>query len=87
MTQLGLSKQAAGQLVDTLVLRGFLDRAVDPDDRRRFTISLTARGEAAAAVSREAIEHLDAVLSERIGAEDIAVMRRTLAAILEIGAE
>ena len=31
---LGVSKQTAGQLVDTLVIRGYIDRVVDPDDRR-----------------------------------------------------
>src|SRR5579863_10135672 len=51
---LGVSKQAAGQLVDTLVARGYLDRAADPDDRRRLTISLTGRGHAAAEVIRDA---------------------------------
>ena len=48
ITGLGVSKQAAGQLVDTLVARGYLDRAPDPDDRRRLTITLTERGHAAA---------------------------------------
>ncbi len=33
--QLGVSKQAASQLIDTLVLRGYLERATDPSDRRR----------------------------------------------------
>src|SRR5437870_374900 len=32
--ELGVSKQAAGQLVDMLVLRGYIDRTVDADDRR-----------------------------------------------------
>src|SRR5689334_4573730 len=45
--ELGVSKQAAGQLVDTLVLRGYLERAADPDDRRRISVTLTARGRAA----------------------------------------
>ncbi|MDQ2877058.1 MAG: MarR family transcriptional regulator [Actinomycetota bacterium] len=48
--ELAVSKQAAGQLIDTLVSRGYLDRSVDPRDRRRLTISLTGRGAAAAAV-------------------------------------
>jgi hypothetical protein len=46
--QLGMSKQAAGQLVDTLVLRGYLERAVDEADRRKLTVTLTERGRAAA---------------------------------------
>ena len=45
---LGLSKQASGHLVDLLVLRGYLDRRVDPDDRRRLIVSPTKRGSDAA---------------------------------------
>src|SRR5215471_20884700 len=48
--ELGVSKQAAGQLVDTLVTRGYLDRAPDPDDRRRVSITLSERGQMAATV-------------------------------------
>ncbi len=78
---LGVSKQAAGQLVDTLVTRGYLGRAVDPDDRRRLMVSLTERGEAAAAVIRSAVESLDAALEARVGAEYVAHTRATLAAL------
>jgi DNA-binding MarR family transcriptional regulator len=56
--QLKLSKQAAGQLVDTLVLRGYLFRETDKADRRRFTVSLTERGKHAADVQRGARERL-----------------------------
>src|SRR5579862_44459 len=37
--ELRVSKQAAGQLVDALVERGYLDRAADPDDRRRVRVA------------------------------------------------
>src|SRR5271170_4737621 len=50
--ELGVSKQAASQLIDTLVLRGYLEREVDAEDRRRMTIELTERGLAAAAAVR-----------------------------------
>jgi DNA-binding MarR family transcriptional regulator len=79
-----LSKQAAGQLVDTLVLRGYLFRETDEADRRRFTVSLTERGKHAAAVQREARETIDAELVRRVGAEAIAQTRRTLAALIDI---
>src|ERR1700744_6143741 len=36
--ELGVSKQAAGQLIDTLVLRGYLARRADDEDRRKLTI-------------------------------------------------
>jgi len=50
IAQLQLSKQAAGQLVDTLVTRGYLQRDVDGTDRRRLTVGLTDRGRDAARV-------------------------------------
>jgi DNA-binding MarR family transcriptional regulator len=84
--ELGMSKQAAGQLVDTLVLRGYLDRATDPADRRRLTLTLTERGRAAAQATGAAIAGVDAELAERIGAEAIARTRETLAALASIDA-
>src|SRR6201999_2618732 len=54
--RLGVSKQAAGQLVDTLVVRGYLERSFDPDDRRRTSVSLTTRGRLAARVARKAVD-------------------------------
>src|ERR1700753_4137297 len=39
--ELRISKQAAGQLVDALVLRGYLARLPDADDRSKHTIFLT----------------------------------------------
>jgi DNA-binding MarR family transcriptional regulator len=80
--ELGVSKQAAGQLVDTLVMRGYLDRSVDPGDRRRLTISLTERGHAAAAVIRSAIDRVDAALVDRVGQEYVRHARVTLAALI-----
>jgi DNA-binding MarR family transcriptional regulator len=83
--QLGVSKQAAGQLVDTLVTRGYLDRTVDPADRRRLVVSLTERGAAAAAVTRSAVAGVDAALEARVGAEYVAHTRVTLAALIPLG--
>ena len=83
--ELGVSKQAAGQLVDTLVLRGYLERAVHADDRRKLTITLTPRGQAAAAAQAAARMRIDAELLARVGADDIARTRRTLAALRDMG--
>ena len=85
--QLGVSKQGAGQLVDTLVARGYLDRAVDPNDRRRLTITLTERGFAAAAVIRSAADRVDAELLGRVGPEYVAHTRATLAALIDCCSE
>jgi DNA-binding MarR family transcriptional regulator len=83
--QLRISKQAAGQLVDTLVTRGYLERSVDKDDRRKLTVTLTERGKAAAAIQGEARNKVDAELLASVGDEDVKRTRRTLAALIDIG--
>jgi DNA-binding MarR family transcriptional regulator len=83
--ELGVSKQAVGQLVDTLVLRGYLERKEDEEDRRKSNIVLTKRGRAAASVQAAAREKIDAELISRAGQENVLRARRTLAALVEIG--
>jgi DNA-binding MarR family transcriptional regulator len=82
---LRISKQSAGQLVDTLVVRGYLERNADPVDRRRLVVTLTRRGRAAAATQAAARESIDAELMERIGERAVGVLRKGLAALIEIG--
>ncbi len=84
---LHVTKQAASQLVDTLVMRGYLERTPDPDDRRRITVTLTDRGRAAAVETRDAIAGVDAALVERVGPEAVATMRAALGALVELGDE
>ena len=83
--ELRVSKQAGGQLVDTLVLRGYLDRTPDEGDRRRMTVSLTERGRLAAAASRSAVEQVEAALVARVGQETVSSARAALGALIEIG--
>ena len=85
--ELQVSKQAAGQLVDTLVLRGYLERTMDAEDRRKLTVTLTERGRAAAATQAAAREKIDAELLARVGQENISSTRRTLAALIDMGHE
>jgi DNA-binding MarR family transcriptional regulator len=81
---LGLSKQAASQLIDTLVLREYLERRIDPEDRRRMCVRLTARGRTAALAIQSAIDAIDAALAQRITADELRGMRAGLAAFREI---
>jgi len=85
--ELRLSKQAAGQLVDALVERGYLEREVDKEDRRKLTVGLTRRGQAAAKVQAAAVARVDAKLLACTAAKDIERTRRTLAALIDIGHE
>jgi DNA-binding MarR family transcriptional regulator len=84
--ELRLSKQAAGQLVDTLVTRGYLDRRVDEQDRRKLVVTLTERGKAAATAQATARKKIDAQLIAAVGQENVSRMRRALAALIEMGA-
>lgn len=85
--ELRMTKQAAGQLVDTLVLRGYLERSSDPTDRRKLSINLTVRGRAAAETQKAAGEKIDTELASRVGLKEIQSARRTLAALVDIGQE
>ena len=78
---LGVTKQAASQLVDTLVVRGYLDRHVDADDRRRMTIALTERGRAAAAAVRDGVEAVDTELARLVTPAELAGLRAGLVAL------
>ena len=83
--QLGGSKQAAGQLVDTLVTRGYLERSIDPDDRRRLIVRLTTRGEAAAKLIRSTMESLEAELELAAGRDRVVAARQVLADLVRMG--
>jgi DNA-binding MarR family transcriptional regulator len=80
VASLGLSKQAASQLIDTLVLREYLERRVDPEDRRRMGVRLTDRGRAAAIAVRTATDAIDASVAELITADELHGLRAGLAA-------
>jgi DNA-binding MarR family transcriptional regulator len=79
---LGVSKQTASQLIDTLVVRGYVDRAADPADRRRVRLSLTERGRAASDIVFTTAQQVDARLVAIVGAERMAHTKETLAALL-----
>jgi DNA-binding MarR family transcriptional regulator len=84
---LRVSKQASSQLIDTLVIRGYIERRIDPDDRRRMSVRLTERGSAAAAAIQAAVDEIDAVLEQRLTAEELHGLRAGLAALAEIRQE
>ena len=78
---MGVSKQAVSQAVETLVVRGYLLRTPDRNDRRRVNLSLTPRGRQAAVAARAAILGVDKELRARLGS---APVRQTRAALSEL---
>ncbi len=87
ITQMGVSKQAGGQLVDALVLRGYVERAVDPEDRRRFVLTLTDRGRRAAAAQAIARDAIDEELVERLGEDKVMHAREVLGTLIDLRRE
>lgn len=82
---LGVTKQAFSQLVDSLVLRGYVERATDPDDRRRLRLVLTDRGRDVAELVDECARRCDAALLDLV--EDpakIATTRWVLAKMMAL---
>jgi DNA-binding MarR family transcriptional regulator len=64
------STQAASQLIDTLVLRRYLEPPQRSLDRRRMEIRLTGRGRIAAMAIRSATDATDATLAQLVTADE-----------------
>lgn len=82
--QLGISKQSTSQLIETLVERGYLERADVPHDRRRVDLTLTSRGRAAAAAVRRGVETVDDALRSSLTPEQHDGLRAGLIALCDI---
>jgi DNA-binding MarR family transcriptional regulator len=83
-SDLGVTKQAVSQVIDTLANRGYLTRSPDPDDRRRITLELTERGQQVVDAIVRGVEAVDVQLQERVSPEQIEAMRSVLASLTEI---
>lgn len=84
-TALGITKQAAGQLVDHLVSCGYLTRRSDPRDGRAQVLVLTGRGNACTAAAEQAAAAVIQGWRAQVPARNFAAFVRTLAAVAEPG--
>jgi DNA-binding MarR family transcriptional regulator len=84
---LGVTSQAASQLIDVLVARGFVDRTADPADRRRIVLTLSARGAAAAETITAAVASVTRRVEATTSREDRAALRRGLEVLASLGAD
>lgn len=75
---LGITKQAAGKLVDQLVERGYVVRTRDPVDRRRRPLQLTDRGRACTRAAEVAAQGVVASWQDRLGADGVITLRNLL---------
>lgn len=80
---LGMTQQGASKHVAELERLGLVARRVSPEDARARIVALTDSGRSAIHAAREARRAFDDRLRSLIGAEDVAVMRRSLGVLLD----
>ncbi|HTV21777.1 MAG TPA: MarR family transcriptional regulator, partial [Polyangiaceae bacterium] len=80
--RLGVSKQAASQLVDDLEAAGVVAREPDPDDARARRVVFTRKGREGLLEGLSLLRDMERELSRAIGEESMAELRRALVAIL-----
>jgi DNA-binding MarR family transcriptional regulator len=76
-----MTKQGMMLLVDDLESRGYVRRVTDPDDARAKVVRLTARGRAAAAETRRAVQALDSWTRRLVGDRSYESLRDALGEI------
>jgi DNA-binding MarR family transcriptional regulator len=82
---LGVTKQAASQLVDDIVLKGYAERRAHPDDARARLIVLTERGWACTRAAEEAAAEVVREWSELLGEGEVRALRDRLGRIAPYG--
>lgn len=82
---LGVTKQAASQLVDRLVHRGYLTRQQDPLDARARLLVLTDRGRACTAAAQEVAAETVQHWQTRLEPEQLHALRSALLAVATPG--
>jgi DNA-binding MarR family transcriptional regulator len=82
--ELGMTKQAMGELIDDLESGGYLERTSDPDDRRARIIRFTAKGQQALAMAFEVMPAIERNYAELVGADRYLAAKKTMADLADL---
>ncbi|MEU6531939.1 MarR family winged helix-turn-helix transcriptional regulator [Streptomyces sp. NPDC046928] len=82
---LGVTKQAASQLVDEIVRKGYAERRPHPGDARARLIVLTERGWVCTRAAEEAAAEVVGTWAEELGEGDLRALLRGLTRIASDG--
>ncbi|MFJ8535137.1 MarR family winged helix-turn-helix transcriptional regulator [Streptomyces sp. NPDC093591] len=82
---LGVTKQAASQLVDEIVRKGYAERRPHPEDARARLVVLTERGWACTRAAEEAAADAVRVWADVLGEGEVRALRGQLARIAPYG--
>jgi DNA-binding MarR family transcriptional regulator len=80
--RLEISKQGAGQIVEDMERRGYLERRPDPRDGRARLLHLSEHGQAALAAARRFHQRYERRLVREHGAEAVETLRAVLGAMV-----
>lgn len=79
---LGMTKQAASKLAESMLAAGLLQRGAEEGDQRRRPLVLSAEGHRLLAEVEEIYAALEARWAERIGADGVERLRTDLRAVV-----
>jgi DNA-binding MarR family transcriptional regulator len=82
---LGVTRQAAAQLVEEMVAKGYVERRRHPDDGRAQLITLTERGWACTRAAEAAAAETVLAWAAVLGEDRLGTVRRALAEIAPAG--
>ncbi len=80
--RLGVTKQAAGQIVDDLAARGYVERRPHPAGGRRKLVVLTGQAERHLVVAGRILHELEDQLAARLAESGLRLPRAELTAII-----
>jgi DNA-binding MarR family transcriptional regulator len=80
-----ITKQSMGELLRELEALGYVERAIDPSDRRARLVTFTTRGQRANEIGIETIRETERSWAERVGADHVRAMRETLEQVTRAG--
>jgi DNA-binding MarR family transcriptional regulator len=80
--RLGVTKQAAGQIVDDLETRGYVRREPHPDGGRRKLVVLTPKAQEHLAIAGRTLHNLERQLGRRLGDPKLTELRTDLARLI-----
>jgi DNA-binding MarR family transcriptional regulator len=82
---LGMTRQAAGQLVDELEAKGYVTRRPHPDDGRARLVVLTDQGWACTRAAEQAAAETIKLWADALGEERLRALRDDLARVAPAG--
>ena len=82
--ELGMTKQAMGELIDDLESNGYLERTSDPSDRRARIIRYTDKGHRALAMAGEIMPAIEQEYAEMVGESRYAAAKQAIANLVDL---